>query len=246
MRSTLLCLCAAFLSLAGCSSPSTVELPVGDLYGSAQLYLNENDIASDHSGVRVTVEGSSISSITNARGEWMLPALPSRTYNIKLEKDSFGTCVIHSYAHLGGEPSRKSPVKLYKIPSCEPIFDAIQHIPGQVTLFTHVNCILGPTNRIAIFFSNAPDVSSDLDKHVVSMIGAAGGAGDPQPTYLDQYWLQKGGFLERSGLKLYDSVYAVVYSLGAHDYTTDPVTQRLIYPSIYPVPSRTLAFKMAQ
>jgi hypothetical protein len=78
------------------------------------------------------------------------------------------------------------------------------------------------------------------------MIGAAGGAGDPQPTYLDQYWLKKGGFIERSGLKLYDSIYVVVYSLGAHDYTVDPVTQRFHYPSIYPVPSRTLAFKMAE
>jgi hypothetical protein len=236
------------LLCASCSDPISsnstgTELPVGDLYGVTQLMISNDSIAEDQSGILVSAEGTSYSTLTDKDGNWKLAGLPTRNYNLSFSKQGYGTFRYMSYAHVGGTPSRITRTFVFKIPDCPPVFDNILDAPNYVLLYTHVPCMADSRGtNVAFYFSSTPDVSREQGKYGVTIIGRAGG-GMPIEEYLtDEYFKAKGAF-EQNGIDPKETVYVVAYALGGYSIYDDPITEERIYPAMNPEPSRVMSFK---
>lgn len=94
------------LALAtGCGDPPTSSNEnrlSGTLHGKVELYDMRGNPLADHSGVKVTAEGTSYQAVTGADGIWQIKDLPAGTYNLRFSKDGFNDHRIISYGFVGG------------------------------------------------------------------------------------------------------------------------------------------------
>ena len=74
----------------GCTETVVTQepLPKGTMVGSATLYQIAKPVL-DHSGIKVTLEETGVSTLTDKYGEFRFEDLPTRTYTIRYEKDGF-------------------------------------------------------------------------------------------------------------------------------------------------------------
>jgi hypothetical protein len=243
MRLILGCLVLCLVMNSCSESTGVSSLPSGTLVGTTHL-LELDSILPDHSGIQVSIDGTNLSTVTDAEGAWRIDNVPTRTLNIRMSKEGYGTYVVYSVPFLGGEPTRVGPYQMYHTSACPAIFDNIIVAPGMTRLNSHLNCIPEEkTCYVAYFFSNSPDVSSDLAKHNASALGYSSGGSATATASIHSYMLNPGGAYYDSGLRLDDSIYVVAYALGGYDGTVEPLSGKALYPSIHDQPSRVLAFK---
>lgn len=151
---------------AGCKGSTTndssgIESLTGDLTGSISLieWKNEKGYSvnlQNKSGVKVNIDGTSFSAITDTDGYWVIHNLPSRTYSITFSKDDFDTMRTTSFSFLGGGTVLYGDVFLSVRPKFELILDAAtttyalndSQKLSQVTVFGHAINGIGPKARI--------------------------------------------------------------------------------------------------
>ncbi|HET9135481.1 MAG TPA: hypothetical protein VFO76_02495 [Candidatus Kapabacteria bacterium] len=99
----------------------------GTLKGAVSLLDTTGLIASDKSGVKVELLGTSFSAVSDADGIWSIPNLPSRTYTLCYSKPGYDT-IKSQFAFLGGETvwirNTVSPVVLFHTPVFTSTLDA--------------------------------------------------------------------------------------------------------------------------
>lgn len=92
------------LTLFGCDSEpasTTGGVPPGDIVGRVELYDTLNRAMKDNSGVTVSIEGTSYTTISDASGSWTLNNIPTGTYVIILGKEGFTSKKIFNVQHTG-------------------------------------------------------------------------------------------------------------------------------------------------
>jgi hypothetical protein len=95
----------AFAFLVASCAQSTVTSPAvylhGDLEGRVRL-ISWDTLCRSFACVRVTVEGSNQSTVTDDRGHWLLKDLTTGPQTIRLERDSFGYIRDFNFQFVGG------------------------------------------------------------------------------------------------------------------------------------------------
>lgn len=238
----------SFLFLSACGGENVVdvinELPRGTIQGTVALTSNDTSrYALD--GVKVSLDGTSLTAISDVSGKWKIDNVPSRTYNITFEKENFGYTKLFSFGFLGGVPITVPTQTLFKLPDCSPIFDNVIVLDStQFQLNSHLPCgnELG-TYYVAYFLSNKPNVSFEKGKHELSVMSGNSHT-MPISVSINTLYFQPGYPYASSKLNLRDSIYAVAYSVGGYNPIVDPVTGEVTYPSLLPETSRRMVFKL--
>lgn len=111
------------------SDNATLQL-TGTLRGSVELH-NLNDSLSKHlEGVRIEIEGTNFSALTDTLGNWEIQNLPTRTYSISFSKISYSTWKNTAYSFLGGGVvpfnSLEKSIILVEIPTYKVYLDSIK------------------------------------------------------------------------------------------------------------------------
>ena len=227
----------------GCSDTITTQepLPRGTMVGTATLYRVAKPVT-DHSGIKVTLEESGMSTLTDQYGEFRFDDVATSTYTLRYEKEGYSLIKQPMVSFVGGSIVRVSSTYLYAVPKCGSIFDDIRQIDtSYIEAFAHAACSELDSN-IAFFndhllfvFSNSPDVGPELDKHQFAMMGQS-----PQPRGIASVFVSKQQ-LERY-LDLDDSIFVAAFNTTGNNWV-DPLTQRVIYSGHNLERDRTLAFK---
>jgi hypothetical protein len=230
------------LALAGCSADTITEpLPTGTMVGKAMRYSVKEPIF-DHSGTRVTLEGTSFETITDRNGEWRIDGVPTRTHTVIYQRDGYGLMKQPMVTFVGGGVLRVQTVNLTAIPKCGAIFDAVRQIDTfYIEAHAHPRCSdldsnLGFINDYVLFvFSNSPDVSAEPDKHTFAQLANTPIPGGTATASLAKQQIQQY-------LNIEDTIYIAAYNAGGSAWM-DPLTDRTIYTSWNPERDRVLAIK---
>ncbi len=181
MMKRFLNLLALIIIFAGCKGSTTndssgIESLTGDLTGSISLieWKNEKGYSvnlKDQSGVKVNIDGTSFSAITDTDGYWVIHNLPSRTYSITFSKDDFDTMRTTSFSFLGGGTVLYGDVFLSVRPKFELILDAATTFPDPkdsqningANVFGHAIKGMGRTARIVFSRDKNFNVDENTD-----------------------------------------------------------------------------------
>lgn len=107
-----------FLSSCGGNDPNDPgNRPSGVLSGDITLADEYSRVLGDFSGVEVSVEGTSYSTVTNADGYWKFDELPSGTYMIRYTRDGFAERRVQNFQFVGGGHYYMGKTRLYRYPS---------------------------------------------------------------------------------------------------------------------------------
>ena len=217
---------------------STTRANSGSLFGFARPALPGSNY--DCSGVKVSLEGTSFSAVTDTKGAWQIINLPFNTYIIVFAKAGFATTKIPNFK-FAKDSTSVSSLYLYQIPpwnftnlNVEKVFSGIElrgTLIGSLTTEDKYSML--------VFLSSTPDVSSDPNKYLFTceIRAAAYATPPPDSIFIDTTELAQHGFV--SG----QSVYAVAYvnSVAATPYV-DVATGRYVYPCLSPTPSPVVSF----
>ncbi|HET6513140.1 MAG TPA: carboxypeptidase-like regulatory domain-containing protein [Candidatus Kapabacteria bacterium] len=236
---------AFIVLIAGCTTETITEpLPTGTMVGRAFLHKLKEPVY-DHSGIRVTIEGTAFSTMTDKNGDWRIDDLPTRTYTVVYEHEGFGLMKQPMVSFIGGGVVRVQSVSMSAIPKCGTVFDAVRQIDTfYIEAHAHATCseldsMIGFINEYIVFvFSNSPDVSADPSKHKFAQLTST-----PQPRGTATAMLSKQQIEQY--LDINDSIYIAAYNVGGTGWI-DPLTDRTIYTSWHPDRDRTLAIKWNQ
>jgi hypothetical protein len=225
--------------IVGCGDDgsTTGSLPTGALYGDVILTSYRNGYT-DHSGVKVTLKGTTHTAMTDATGRWEMSNLPTRTYTLVYEKPGFGTMEEHGIVFVGGGHVNVGSIGLYEVPSCGVELEAVREDqPGVIMAYAHSDCPLGVHTDMAVFyFSHSPDVSKE--NFVLAVNGTFRSVGTIQAE------LNTADPIYFRGLDKAKPIYVVAYHNGGQSYW-DPVLKRYIFPAIHPQPSRVLSVQLS-
>ncbi len=87
---------------AGCGDAPTSGRLTGTLHGKVDLYDMRDTRLADHSGVKVTADGTTYQAFTGPDGTWTMEHLPAGIYNLRFSKEGFNDHRIVSYGFVGG------------------------------------------------------------------------------------------------------------------------------------------------
>ncbi len=207
------------------------------LTGSLQGVVKYSELDSlfhDHSGITVTLEGTSFSAITDRRGRWQIKDLPTRNYTVVYTRPGYSTIKRYGVLFIGGGIVEARDEWIVLVPTCPVELDAFREDePGRLSAYAHTLCPSPYDADYAVFFfSNSPDVSSTNYQHVESAWAPVGGVVSVDVREYDFANLNKK-----------DSIYVVAYHGESIKYD-DPILRQEVYPSLFPQASRVMSILM--
>lgn len=161
---------ALFLLLANCQKDE--EIITGDIAGKIYIYDQYGIMASDQSGVTVTLFHDTAlvaTELTDTRGQYGFKDLPYGKYQISLQKNLFiQTWEKKKVFHAGGYSPTIADYHMYEIPTYELTLESVGYYANDYRLIVHLkfngDTIL-PQNSygmpLRVFAGNSPDVSRD-------------------------------------------------------------------------------------
>jgi hypothetical protein len=218
-----------------------------NISGQVLLYDEEGSALPDNSGVKISIDNSTISTTTKADGKWQLDSIPFGTYDISYSKEGFGTGKIMGIYHAATNHSTtviaksesmavNSSIEITNLvvtpfkPGFEQLGVSGVHIDP---VFTNTS---GKDKYVRLFFSdnNSVSATSFLAETKVRSNGA--------PLQQNNYNLTTSWF-ESLGFKKGQTIYVKAYgdSFLADQYT-DPLTNTTIFPSLSTKPSNAVSF----
>jgi hypothetical protein len=151
--------------------------PLGDIAGVVTLYgeAGSCDLLPDHSGVKVfiTINGKPKSVLTDSKGYFVFEDMPRGTYEVKYEKENFGTYQQYNIKHLGGEASVLPSILMTEASTLE--YSSVQMINSSSISIKFAE--KSSTEKYSLcnrfYFlvcvSDSPDVSASNYKEIFSM-----------------------------------------------------------------------------
>lgn len=239
--------CALFalclILTAGSCSTTTVEnyiTQTGSIIGTVSLSDADTQLT-DLAGVRVTLEGTAFTAITDSLGRWQMDHVPARSYKLNLTRENFGEVDL-TVLHYGIAPTIVPSQRLCKIPSCPPYLDSLMHNAETSYLMGHVPCVPENTaTRVVYFFSNSPDVSKEEGMYQAQRLTS-----NAQLLYcpVSHYDFMPGGEWGSSGIDPTQRIYVVAYAVGCVNYwfKSDQLIGEPTYSSISNEPSNVFSF----
>ena len=107
------------LSFIGCkdkSAPVNPTLP-GDISGKISLYTDNGTILQDRSDVQVSIESTSLSTITSSDGSWKLSRVPIGDYTSRLVFTKAGFITVKAFVYTTkGEPYYLGNMSMAQVP----------------------------------------------------------------------------------------------------------------------------------
>ena len=219
----LLSMCSLFGCKSNSSTPSTE--PTGNLSGDVILYDQNCNTLTDNSGVKVDIEGTAFSAVTNSKGSWTISGLPAGSYSIAFSKSGYDTTKFGNYHFVVGGAGYFDKINFYQVPAFSPILTSIRLadslIKGTDTTivaarsgisgtFTNISWINKQLEGI-VYFSTDPLVSPNNITSVVYSIAISASPNSP-----DFFERTPAFDLYSRGFKSGDKVYAVAYSSGCN------------------------------
>lgn len=210
------------LYLSGCKCDDCgVQLTPGTLQGYIVLNDTNGNRYSDRSGVQVSIDSTSYSTITDSLGWWQIANVPPGTYDISITKTGFGYSKVKEFQFVGdGE------VTLPYI-----------HIANPPTFPLHIYSV-NPSNQIVIVEVKA--LSVDYSAKGVLLVVSADSITSPtsnsnmieahyrvlafDPANQDKLQIRVD-HLNEKGFNSGEKVFVHTYGLGDRD---------LMYPNQYP------------
>lgn len=153
------------LYLSGCKCDDCgVQLNPGTLQGYIVLNDTTGYRYSDRSGVQVSIDSTSYSTMTDSRGWWQIANVPPGTYDISVTKTGFGYSKVKEfqfvgdgevslpYIHIGNPPT--FPLHIYSVDiAADKIYVdvkalSVDYSAKGVLLVVSADSITSPTNNL--------------------------------------------------------------------------------------------------
>ena len=205
----------------------------GDLIGFVTLTDLSGVQMSDRGGVTVSVEGSTISAVTDSSGRWVLRSLSMGTFDITFSKTGYGTRKSTGYQFVGGGQASYGTTSLSQIPGFTVTGLAATPSGDDVFLSLSITGTLPTANRnVRIFVGTSAAISSNPENYLFVIWGILSSTSTTLSGSLPSQWFHSYGI--PAGQTAYLIAYADGYDSGAY---VDPETGRYWYPNLNPIPS---------
>ena len=219
----------------------------GNIAGMILLYDEDGNRLSDNGLVTVSIDNSTVSTTTDAKGKFQLDSIPAGTYDITYSREGFGSGKIMGLYHSATNHATTVITKNESMAMNSTLaisnvivqaFDpAIQQL--GVTGFHIVPVFENQTGTekwVHLFFSDNNGVSA-TNYQAETKIKASGAANQMNNFNLTTAWFESLGF--QKGQTIYLKAYGD--SFLADEYT-NPLTNQTIYPSLSQKPSSVVSF----
>jgi Carboxypeptidase regulatory-like domain len=174
--------------IAGCKGDTGPAGPsqTGSITGFVTLINSDGSLPANRSGVVVSIQGTSLSTMTDSLGQWTISNVTTGTYTIAATKPNYGMTEQQGVQFLGGSNplylgningSINGYMTLAQPPNFTVAFDSLK-IAGDSELniwFSMSGQLLPPANEFLIAIGNDSNVNgSDPQKYLYSNVGQFG------------------------------------------------------------------------
>ncbi len=229
---------AVLLSIAGCKNDCEPQTSVGSIIGFVNLIPWNDQAIDDFSGVKVSIDNTSIFAFTDSNGKFELKNVHAGTYDITVTKEGFGTYRQFSIPYAGGpapgaipyiDPGYSPTIILGKIPTYIISNFSMSTVNGKVTLNIQTPV---PSALIRVYLNDGATVSSTEFKYAFSV-------DIENETYFNEFPI-----LSSMSKKTFKVIaYPANRNYSAGTYYLDQATNRRIYTSLgTPTPISEVAF----
>ncbi len=225
--------------VVSCSDhPSSSNTGAGTLEGSVSLRDQYGNPISDNSGATVSLLGTDFETETDAAGNWKFDSVPTGVYELRTEKQGFGS-EQKQVQFVGVGTLMTGTDALY--PFGDFTVDSVSITPASMTLFRAKAWITpgttdpGYTNAY-VFFSSTPQPPERPYRY--SSMGDLVGR-DGTPPFLDGQ-LHTAQLASDSGWVSGQTIYVTVYPVVGVNTEYDPVAKQDYYSSIDPASGVTV------
>ncbi len=236
---------STLVSLIGCKGEPGQEGPqgpagpnlTGNIIGYSRLIDVNGNRATNHGGIAVTIEGTSLSTITASDGGWEINNLPTGTYTISFSKAGYGIQKEVGYQFVGGGTVYFGIQSIFQIPSCTISNITADTSNGGINLFgSFTGSLPEEIIYMRFFAAPTPDVSSDPAKYTNSFL---------LYSLIDTVFAVtiQSSVVKSAGMLSGQTVYMVGYAesyIGGTSYI-DFATGRRVFPSLNPAPSNIVS-----
>ena len=235
--------------IAGCKGATGPAGPslTGNITGFVLLINSDSGVSypADRSGVTVSVQGTSLSTMTDSRGRWTLTGLSTGIYTIVATKPGYGmteqqgveftggngTVLLGS---LSGNGTTIEYLTLAQPPNFSLMYDSLKTTDSSLNVwFSMSGPQIGAENEFLIAIGKDSGVSaSDPNKYIYSTDNGAFGSGLNGFIQLNASDLYYAGL--RSGMKAYLIAYPLEFYGFGNYYSSyfDIATGRFVYTSL--------------
>lgn len=158
--------CLAVLMLAGCEykdqvPPPPAPLPLNHTSGYVVLYDPEGNLMSDCSGVKVSIDGTSYSTLSDKSGRWSIAHSLNKSCKLIFSKEGYNDHKIFGI-EMGKSEQKIETVRMPAFPVGIDIYTGSNLITPSGTTITasyRSDRPLTSPPRVIIFFDSTPEVS---------------------------------------------------------------------------------------
>jgi hypothetical protein len=158
-------------SFAGCrddEDPASTLGSTGKISGTVALFESEDlSRLSDASGATVSVEGTTLSTITGSSGQWEIPDLPAGIYNIIISKPGFDTSRLLKHRALGVGHYFFDSVGIFTLPEGKVVVTELSISLRDSTL----SYVIWDSVRMALDTVWALDTSANNNQWLIKVAG---------------------------------------------------------------------------
>ena len=105
------------MPLFGCKENTTESTLSGDIVGKIVLYADNGLALQDNSGIQISMEGRSFSTLSSTDGSWKLTNVPAGIYTVTFSKTGFTTRKNFNFQFVGGGTYYFGSMNLGQLPS---------------------------------------------------------------------------------------------------------------------------------
>ena len=217
-----------FLLGTSCSDSNDNDQPTptsANITGSVNLF-DDGVTEIDNSNMTVSVEGSSISAITNDSGQFTLSNVPFGTITLVYEKNGYGTFKKFNIVHNGGDTFITETPSLGQTSTTRVTDLNVSQSSNTVTVATSMipEANISNTRYLRYFFSTQSNVSNENYEAVLETLPAQI---NPYNLNIDDSSLTALGFT--SGQTIYVKCYGESFWSNQYD---NPESGTTIFPNL--------------
>lgn len=229
-------LLAAILLLGGCEKSD----PTTDQSGNVVL-CNDDGLLSSHDNIKVSIEGTDLSTFTDASGNWTIKGVKAASQTVVFEKTGFGTykdVIVPSLDHANNMNSFELPIlPAFSIKNLEAklVAGGNVEVKGEFT----VPPIYSFYRTEAVFFGKTSSISGDPSTWLYSPTTI----GSTDSTYTISTSISE---LYQNGFAAGNTVYIISYGTsnrGNKSYF-DEKTQKYVYGCLSTTPSNVVSIQL--